>query len=156
MSDIQTEADIGFGTSLWMGNGATPEVFTEVMVELTDVNPPEITAGTTDATHHKAPGRFRQRIATLRDTSEVPISGHLVRNDPAIASLRAKVGARGYTSYQIRIPPTEVGGDDGEIHEFAALATGFAQTSPLEDRMMWTLTLQPSGGVDVSAGPVTP
>lgn len=152
----QTEADIGFGTTLWMGNGATPQVFTEVMVELVDVNPPEITAGVTEATHHKSPGRFRQRIATLRDTSETQIQGHVVRNDVAVASLRAKVGAKAHTTYQVRIPPTEEVGARGEIHEFDALATGFAQTSPLEDVMMWTLTLTPSGPVTVTAGPVAP
>lgn len=152
----QTEADIGFGTTLWMHDGLTPGAFVEVMVELRDVNPPAISAGVVEATHHKSPGRFRQRISTLRDTAEVAIQGHVVRNAPAIAALRAKVGARGYTGWQVRIPPTEEGGDDGEIHEFNALATGFEQTSPLEDVMLWTLTLTPSGPVTVTAGPVTP
>lgn len=152
----ETEADIGFGTSLWMGNGAEPEVFTEVMVELIDINPPAISGGTTEATHHKSPSRHRERIATLRDTAEVPIQGHLVRNDAAIASLRAKVGAKAKTTYQIRIPETEVGAEDGEIHAFRALAINFEPATPLEDRMTWTLTLQPSGPVTVTAGPVAP
>lgn len=152
----QTEADIGFGTTLWMGDNADPQVFVEVLVELVDVNPPEITGGTTEATHHKSPGRFRQRIATLRDTSETQLQGHIVRNSAAVASLRAKVGSKAHTTYQVRIPPTEEGGEDGETHEFDALATAFAQTSPLEDVMMWTLTLTPSGPVRVFETPVVP
>lgn len=146
----ETEADIGFGTTLWMGNGATPEVFTEVMVELNDVNPPAISAGTTEATHHKSPGRFRERISTLRDTGEITITGHLVRNDPAIATLRGKVGQRARTNYQIRIPETEEDAGDGETHAFSALATNFEPTTPLEEVMTWALTLQPSGPVTVS------
>lgn len=153
---METEADIGFGTSLWMGNGATPEVFTEVMVELTDINPPGISAGVIEATHHKSPGRFRERISGLRDTNEVTYNGHLVRNDAAIATLRGKVGQRARTTWQVRIPETEEGAEDGEIHEFKALATGFDQATPLEGVMTWDLTLTPSGPVTVTAGPVVP
>lgn len=153
----ETEADIGFGTALWMGDGVTPtEGFTEVMVELIDINPPAISAGTTEATHHKSPSRHRERIKTLLDTGEVVIQGHLVRNDTAIASLRAKVASKAKTTWQIRIPESEVDAEDGEIHAFRALAIGFEMATPLEDRMTWTLTLQPSGPVTVTEGPVTP
>lgn len=150
----QTEADIGFGTTLWMHDGLTPGAYVEVMVELRDINPPAISAGVVEATHHKSPGRFRQRISGLRDTAEVQVVGHVVRNDTAIKALRDKVGARGYSGFQIRIPPTTEGGADGETHEFNALATGFEQTSPLEDVMLWTLTLTPSGPVTVTQTPV--
>lgn len=148
-----TEADIGFGTSLWMGNGAEPPVFTEVAAEITDIAPPGISADVVEATHHKSPGRFKERIAALRDSKAVNITFNYVRGSTAIASLRAKVGAKARTQWQVRIPPTEEGGADGETHQFLAYATDFTPTTPLAEVMSGALTLTPSGPVAVSVTP---
>lgn len=63
-------ADIGYGATFEIGDGASPEVFTEV-AEVVSITPPGATVEKIDTTHLQSPNRYREKVASIKDSSDV-------------------------------------------------------------------------------------
>src|SRR5919108_2636426 len=66
---MATQAIPGYGTLLKMGDGGAPETFSTV-VEVTEINLPDITLRTEDATSHDS-GGWEEVIGTLLSGGEI-------------------------------------------------------------------------------------
>src|SRR3546814_13366979 len=66
---MTTEAKIGHGVHLARGDGASPQVFTNV-AELIDLSTPSMTKDQVEATHTDSTDGFREFIPGLKDGGE--------------------------------------------------------------------------------------
>lgn len=142
MAEHEAEAQIGYGMELHVGNGADPEVFTELLGDMTEFDPPELQADAVESTHMKSPGKHRERIAGMLDTGEFVYTGHFVGGETAVP--RALVGTK--KNLAIIYPLAEGQNDvDREVWVIPTVITGFKPGTPMDDRMTYTLTGTPGG-----------
>jgi len=72
-----SEAFIGYGTELGVGQGDSPETFTSAPTIMT-ITPGDLTTGVVDATHLRSPARHREKKGTIRDSGPITCAGHYV------------------------------------------------------------------------------
>lgn len=139
-----TAADTGLGSKFSIGNGAGPEVFTDV-AEVVDITPPEQMVGTTDATHMQSPNGNKEYIATLGDQGPADITVNYVPGGAAETALLAALAARAPKNYRITFPSTNT-------WTFGAIMTSFkpGQLTP-DGKMTATASFQPTGASLVTA-----
>lgn len=75
-----SQAFSGEGSILSIGNGGSPEVFTEVM-ELKNINFTGAKADLADVTNMNS-GAFREFVPTLLDSGEANLTGNYIPSDP--------------------------------------------------------------------------
>lgn len=134
-----TSAISAFGTVLQIGDGATPENFTDI-AELRDMVGPALSADTEDVTPHGAAGGWEEHIATILRTGEITF---MVNYDPTNAThiqLWTDMAARTLRNFQLVFP--DIG---GTTWSFAALITGFTPTEPVGGAFTADVTLKLSG-----------
>jgi hypothetical protein len=134
---MTTQADIGYSATFKVGDGGSPETFTDFGVEVTSITLPSYSREAIDATHSASPDRYKEYIAGLMDAGEVSLDLNYVPDaaDKVIAALEA-----GKQSYQIVLP-----GDDEVTLTFTAICTGYQPTAPIADKMTSTATFKISG-----------
>ncbi len=142
---MPTGAIPGYGTLLKMGDGGTPETFATV-VEVTEVDPPEITLKTDDATSHDSNG-WEEFVGTLLSGGDVsakinwqPTNG---THDETTGVLYAVLN-RMKKNFKIVLPGTL------KTFAFAALVTKFKPTTPVDKKMAAEITLKISGPVTIT------
>jgi predicted secreted protein len=132
-----SDAAIGHGSAFAIGDGAGPEVFTEV-AEVTSITPPNFVRDTVDATHMASPDKWREYVGGLRDAGTVSITVNFVPGGAAQDAIIAKFTADTVSNFKITFP-------NAEAWTFAAWCTGFATEDPLEGKMTATATFKLSG-----------
>ena len=69
---MESNAFWSYGSKFKVGNGATPEVFSDV-AEVKDITPPQYEREVHDVSHHGSDGGFKEYIAGWRDGGEVEL-----------------------------------------------------------------------------------
>lgn len=134
-----TNASIGYGTLLKVGDGATPEVFTTI-AKVTSIKPPNLSAGSVDVTHHESPGAMREFIPGLKDGGEVPLE---INFDPGSATtdlLTDMFASRATKNCKIVYP-------DSSEWAFKAFVMSFEPDAPIADKMTASVKLKVTGEV---------
>jgi hypothetical protein len=128
---MPTNAAIAYQMTFGIWNGAS---YTNV-AEVTNINPPQYTRDSIDATHHASPNGYREYIAGMMDAGEVTLEMNYVpsASDQIITALQAGVG-------QFRITHSS-----GVTVTFSAVVTAFSPETPLDGKMVASATLKVSG-----------
>lgn len=133
----RTQAAIGYGVFLKKGDGGSPtEIFTDLGVEITKIDPPGYTRSSEDATHMQSPDRFHEMIFGMFTSTPISIELNYV---PAVADavLAALLGDPG--NWQI-------GNADWSVaFTVNGAFTEYKPTSPIDGKMTATATLTTSG-----------
>ena len=140
-TSVPTNALIGFGITLQRGDGADPEVFSDV-AQIVSLNPPQYTADAIDATHSHSPNAHREFIAGLIDAGEVSGEIHFVptTSAPFVGSdMLTDMKARVLRSYRIVFPGEEV-----QV-TFGAIVTAFQPQAPFDGKMTASYSMKISG-----------
>jgi len=141
---MTTNAIPGYGTLLKKGDGGSPEAFTTV-VEVTEINPPELSLKTDDATHHGSNG-WEEVIGTLLSSSELSGKVNWLPTDPTQDETTGVLSAivnRTKGNWQVVLP----GGV--KTFQFAALLTKFKPLTPVDKKMTAEFSIKPSGPVTI-------
>lgn len=135
MSD---ESNIGFGSKFAIGDGADPEVFTEVAL-VTAITPPEQTVDTVDKTHMQSPGRRKEYMATLADQSALDVTFNY---DPGGDNETLIMAAlNGFAAVNVRMTwPNDV------TWTLSAIVTSFKPAGlTIDGKMEATVSFKPTG-----------
>lgn len=133
-----TDATIGYGAKFGIGDGADPEVFTDV-AEVTNITPPSDSVDVIDATHMASPNKTREFIEGLIDPGECSFDMNFIpggTGDTAIQALRGS----GTNNFQITFPA--IGSDPAVTWQFAGILTGYEPDAPMDDKMTATVTIK--------------
>lgn len=139
---MTTNALIGHGTILAYGDGGSPETFT-ALAEVNNISGPGMSADAPDATHMESPEGFREFIGGLKDPGEITVEcAHLPGNATQDAStgVLSLFSSGAKTNWRITFPD-----DPATIWNFEAVVTGFEPDTPIDDKMMLSITLKLSG-----------
>lgn len=127
------------GTALKLGDGASPEVFTEI-AEVTNISGPGMSLDTVEVTAHDSTDYTREFIAGLKDYGEVSIEGNFLpaggTHDISTGMLK-KYEDRTITNFQLVMvdaAPT--------TWTFAALVTSFEPSYPYDDKAGFSATFK--------------
>jgi hypothetical protein len=142
---------LALGTELLIGDGASPEVFTEVAL-LREFTPPGLTVDVEETTNHSQANYFRQFRPTLINPGE--LSGQLLF-DPADATHDDSTGVlsllldRARHNMKIRIPTDPI-----LNYDFAAIVTQFQPGTPTDQHLTADFTAMVSGAVVIATQPI--
>lgn len=142
-----TAARLGYGTKLKMGDGASPEVFTEIaeIKSLEDSDSSE----QVEVTNHQSASSRREYINGLIDGDEITFTVNYLPTNVThdrITGLRSKVGG---ASVNFRLE--EPGNSTGQ--EFDALVINCGRSYPVDNVMEMTVTLKKTGAITTYAVP---
>lgn len=132
-----SQAKTGFGTLFGVGDGATPEVFTN-LAEVLDLNAPNETTDKIETSHMQSPDNSKEFIPGLTDGGETSFDINFlpgVSDDAAIQALRHPTGNQ---NFRITYP-------NGAKWVFSGFLAGYAPKAPVNDRMRATVTFKISG-----------
>lgn len=145
MSDIETEAMIGYGSEFQLGDGATPtETFTS-LAEVFNISPPSDSVDVHEATHYKSPNGTKEFIDGLIDPGECSLEMNFIPGSSADDAIQAWKLARGRKTCRIVFP-------NGVAWTFSAILTGYEPAMPLDDKMTATVTLKVTASYAISGG----
>lgn len=77
-----SEAFIGYGASLWVGDASSPISYSRV-AEVTKITPGAMTTAAADRTHLQSPEAHREKMPGIRDTAPFGIEGNWRPDDPS-------------------------------------------------------------------------
>jgi hypothetical protein len=137
---MEDEADIGHGSSFSLGDGASPEVFTEV-AQVFDISPPSESVDVIDKTHMKSPDRGREFMEGLSDPGETSFEMNFVPGSAAEALILAKRTRNARITYP-----------NSATWTFKGIRTGYEPAVPNEDKMTASVTYKVAGSVLRAAG----
>jgi len=100
---MTTKAKTGLGTKVYIGDGASPEVFT-ALAEVLTVDGPNPTATVVDATSVDTVGGYDEPITGLKSAGEVTIEMNFVGDDPGQEALKTAFDAGTQTNFRIDYP----------------------------------------------------
>ena len=106
-----TEARSAQNTYFSTGDGASPEVFTE-LAEVVSIGGPNETADEIDATHLRSPSGYREFIQSFKDGGELPLELNFVPGSATQQAMDADFASGTTKNRQITYP-------DGSYHSFA-------------------------------------
>lgn len=144
---VATTGKTGLGTSLKMGNGASPEVFSPI-ANVVSIDGPSETLETVDATHLLSPNFFREKLPHLKDGGQVTTT---IQFDPNTATqsqttgLKKKYDDRVLTHFQIDFSGAGVTGDN--MVSFSAYVTNLGKAVAVDRIIEMAVTLTCSGEV---------
>jgi predicted secreted protein len=136
-----TQAAIGYGTLFKIRTSTGPDVFTTIG-EQASVTPFGIAVDSVDASHEESPGAWREFIPGLKDGGEVSLEIHYVPGGTAEATLLAALG----TTKVCRVVFPS-----GAQANFSAFITEMSAETPLDDKMVMSVTLKLTGAITMSA-----
>lgn len=146
MANPNSEAQLGYGTKLRMGDGGSPQQFVEIG-EVGDFEDGD-TIELVEVTNHQSPNSRREYIAGLKDGAEIsfPVNylpSHATHN--RATGLRGKIGE--VLDFQIVAP------GETETYNFSALVMGVTRSFPVQGVMQMTVTLKKTGADTYTAIP---
>lgn len=129
----------GFGTLFKRGDGAGPEVFTAI-AEVVDITPPALSKDTFETTHHTSDDQYKEYLPGLRDAGEVSVTLNFLPGDTGQEGLLSDFNSNTKRNFQIVLPDAGT-----ETWALSGFVTGYAMTTPLNDRVTVVVTIKPSG-----------
>lgn len=138
-----TEGRIGYNTTFHTGAGSSPEVWTP-WGQVTNVTPPGMQRDSIDASHSQSPDQWREFIAGMKDGGEVSLELTFAPANDTTEDIFEEFALDGPSATK----PRKITFPDGSIWEFSAFVTGFEPEAPFDDKMVATVTLKVTGGVD--------
>lgn len=132
-----TAADTGFGAAFQYEATHASGTFTD-FAEVVEINPPEITRETVDATHMASPDGYREFIGAMRDGGEAEIVYNLIPGNAADDILDTHANSDIVRNYRIEFP-------SGAYLAFTALCTAHPRAIPMDDKMTGSATFKVSG-----------
>lgn len=135
-----TQAALGYGTKLKLGDGASPEVFAEIgeITNLTDGDAAELK----EVTNHQSTGSRREYIGGLIDGGEVSFT---VNYDPDGATHDRTTGLQAFLRQTKNFRLEEPGNTTG--YEFAAVIMSVSKSYPVDDKMAMDVTIKKTGAL---------
>lgn len=138
MANPNSEARLGYGAKIFMGDGASPEVFAEIG-EVGDFEVGE-TVGTVEVTNHQSPGARKEFISDLIDGDEVSFPVNYI---PSHATHARATGLRGKLRERVNFRFEGPGETEGM--EVNCLVIGVTRSFPVAGVMQMTVTLKQTG-----------
>ena len=135
-----TNAALGYGVKLKLGDGASPEVFAEIG-EITDISDGD-SAELKEVTNHQSAGSRREYIGGLIDGGEVTFT---VNYDPDGATHNRTTGLQAYLRQTKNFRLEEPGNTLG--YEFAAVIMSTSKAYPVDDKMSMDVTIKKTGAL---------
>ena len=133
-----------WGTTLALGDGGTPEIFTTIG-EIVSLDPPELTNDSIEATNHSS-NHNREFIASmLIDLSEFKLTVNYVSADLAVQILAVQVGSE--SNYRIRFA-------NADVWEFAAIIKAvkpLPADAQSPEVLRAEITVRPTGASNINA-----
>ena len=142
---MPTQAKAAYGTKIKMGDGGSPETFTEI-TEVGDITGPGIEVETEDVTTHSsaASGANREFIPTLITNSDCEFELNYVHSDPMHIALRNASQNRTKKNFQ-KINPEAT-----QTIAFSGYVVGIAFADPVDGAQKFPVTIKPTGGLTFS------
>ena len=134
-----SEAMSGFGTKLKIGDGADPEVFTE-LAEVNSVSGPGIALDTIDVTHDASPGGYKEYAAGLLDGGEIKLELNFLPANATQTGLLTALASRAAKNFKLEFPDSTV-----TTWSFAAFVTNFEPSAPVDGKLGASVTLKITG-----------
>lgn len=141
---MTTVAGIGYGTLFKIRTSTGPDVYTTIG-EQANVTPFSIAVDSIDASHEESPGAWREFIPGLKDGGEVSLEIHYVPGGSAEATLLAAL--RTEKVCRVVFP-------SGATADFSAFITEMSAETPLDDKMVMSVTLKVTGAITMAAATV--
>lgn len=138
MANPNSEARLGYGAKILMGDGASPEVFAEIG-EVGDFEVGE-TVGTIDVTNHQSPGRRKEFITDLIEGDEISFPVNYI---PTHATHDRSTGVRSKLGERVNFRFEGPGETEGM--EVECLVIGITRAFPVGAVMSMNITLKQTG-----------
>lgn len=142
---MATQARSAYGTKIKMGDGGSPETFTEIP-EVGDIKGPSISVKTKDVTTHgsAASGANEEIIPTMINGQEVTFPINYVETDPVHVAMIAAAQARTKKNFQ------KVNPEATKTISFSGYITGMDWADPVDGQRQIDVTITVSGGLTFS------
>lgn len=130
-----------YGSTLQLGDGATPEVFTSI-AEITSLTPPQMSRDDIDVTSHSSSDGYREFIGGLRDGGEVSLEANWLPTNSthdASTGLLETFNDNVTHNWKIVLPSTLA------TISFSGFITAFEPELPLEEQGKLSVTIKVSG-----------
>lgn len=137
-----SEAISTAGARIGKGDGASPEVFTEIS-EVVSIGGPNPDSEEIDVTHLRSPDRTREYIQSFLIPGEIPLTVNLIPSDPThdeVSGLIAEYNSGAIKNYQITYP-------DGSTDTFAAYVKTRGNPMNVGEALRATFTLRVTGTI---------
>ncbi len=135
-----------YGSTLQLGDAATPEVFTSV-AEITELTPPQMSRDEIDVTSHSSSDGYREFISGLRDGGEVTFKANWLPTNSThdgTTGLLETFNDNVNHNWKIILPNTLI------TIAFTGFLTAFEPDLPLEEQGQLSGTIKVSGKPTVS------
>lgn len=131
-----------FGIALQIGDGADPEVFTEI-AEVTNLTGPGMSAAVIDVTSHDNDSAWREKLATLLDPGEITLELNFVPTEDTHDATSGLVGDfQGRTRRSFKLVFPDAG---STTWEFAGYVTAFSPSGPVDGALTASCTITIDG-----------
>ena len=128
-------------TELRMGDGTSPEQFTDVE-EVVSISGPDGAANLIDVTHLKSTGK--EYLQGLADYGKISLECNFTGETQQMALRTAYANQAAAGNYQLAIPD---GNGTYHLFSFAAVVNGWSLSTPTDAKVGLTVSLQCSGSV---------
>lgn len=135
MPEQTSQVDIGYGSVVRVGRGASPAVFTQLM-GLETVTVPSQPPEDVDVTHQQSPGRTRETIPGLKPVADYALEMQYwpgSDTDTLLVELDEKTAQGNREIVLLEITP-----NGGATWTFMAYLNEYVPTSPLGEKQMVT------------------
>lgn len=135
---------LGYGTIIQRGNGASPEVFSEIghVWEIPEIGP---IADELQSTHYTSPGKAREFFKGLRQLEAFTIV--FKGTESVFSTLKTDEASDDPINFKLLFP---VGSPEFEV-SFSALVMSVKINPPLEDRLSISASFRPTGAFTFGA-----
>lgn len=134
---MSTSAGIGHGTKFAIGNGATPEVFTDA-AGVTSLSGPGLSRDMIDVTDMDSPDGYREFIGALKDAGEVQVDLEFDPDGSTTSALLSLLGQTSAKNFRITFPDTTA-------WAFSGWLSNFEPSDPHDDKMTASATFKVTG-----------
>ncbi|MFA5162091.1 MAG: phage tail tube protein [Elusimicrobiales bacterium] len=134
-----SEAISGFGTKLKMGDGASPEVFSDIAA-VSKVGGPGVSLDTIDVTADDSPGGYKEYAAGLLDAGEIKLELNFLPANASQTGLLTALTSRAAKNFKLVFPDTA-----NTTWSFSAFVTNFEPDAPVDGKLAASVTLKITG-----------
>lgn len=134
---MRTQADTGFGAKFEVLTATGPDVWTRIG-ELNDLQPPEISRDTHDATHYESDDGYREFIPGLKDGGEATIEYNLIPGGTTDDQVQTLMDDDDLQKFRVVFP-------NAAKLTFDGFVTTVGRATPMDDKMTGSATIKVSG-----------
>lgn len=142
---MPTQAKAAYGTKIKMGDGGSPETFTEIP-EIGDITGPGMEVETEDVTTHSSAGSGANRefLATMITNTDCEFEMNYVAADPMHVALINAAKNRTIKNFQ-KINPLAT-----QTTSFTGYVVGITFADPVDGAQKCSVTIKPTAGLTFS------